>query len=153
MKTIYTPKSPKELEVNANLKKKSAEIDDFRWTTADKRRLWHADAARLDACLKNEDGKEFENGFLSDNGKGAADIRRCGEDDSVESADWFNELYNAVDTLNDTEKKIVFALLRDLRPQVAARLANTNRMRVYRTMDKLRSRFAKAHSLWQHRRE
>ena len=146
MKCIYNPKS--YAKAIACIKARSVRISDYRWASAKKRKATTIDAIRLDDCMKTEYGKDCENAFLSDNGKGAADIRNCGEDYSDESSDWFKEFHNAVDTLNDTEKKIVFALLRDLRPQAAARLANTNRMRVYRTIEKLRGTFATAYSLW-----
>lgn len=66
---------------------------------------------------------------------------------------WRLEFRRVVSSLNDVEKGTVLAMAKDFRPQVAARMACTNRMRVYRTIENLRKLLATAHSLWLRRWE
>ena len=142
-----------ELDPLARKMEHAAEVDYIRWANAKKRRAWTAGAVRLDDCLFDENGDERENSLLSDCGKGAEAIRRCGEPDSADNTAWLGEFYATVATLDSTEQNVVAALLKDMRPQVAARMAGTNRMRVYRTMGTLRKLLASAHSLWLRRWE
>ena len=142
-----------ELDPLARKMEHAAEVDYIRWANAKKRRAWTAGAVRLDDCLFDENGDERENSLLSDCGKGAEAIRRCGEPDPADNTAWLGEFYATVATLDSTEQNVVAALLKDMRPQVAARMAGTNRMRVYRTMEKLRKLLATAHSLWLRRWE
>ena len=137
-----------ELDPLARKMEHAAEVDYIRWANAKKRRAWTAGAMRLDDCLFDENGDERENSLFSDCGKGAEAIRRCGEPDPADNTAWLGEFYATVATLDSIEQKVVAALMKDMRPQVAARMAGTNRMRVYRTMEKLRKHLATAHSLW-----
>ena len=88
---------------------------------------------------------------MSDGGRGAEAIRSALDGERGESAAWLAEFRRAVATLGEVEQRVVAALMRDARPQVAARLAATNRQRVYRTITKLRELLAHAHYLWEHR--
>ena len=142
-----------ELDPLARKMEKQAEIYDYRQAHAKKRLPFCGGAMRLDDCLLDENDDENENALLSDCGKGAEAIRRCGEPDPADNTAWLGEFYATVATLDSTEQKVVAALLKDMRPQVAARMAGTNRMRVYRTMEKLRKLLATAHSLWLRRWE
>ena len=142
-----------ELDALARKMERAAEVDYIRWANAKKRRAWTAGAVRLDDCLFDENGDEKENSLLSDKGKGAEMIRRCGESAPEANKAWLREFRRAFSILNDVEKGIVLALAKDYRPQVAARIARTNRMRVYHTIEKLRKLLATAHSLWLRRWE
>ena len=142
-----------ELDPLARKLEKQAEIYDYRQAHAQKRLPFCGGAIRLDDCLKDENEDDQENSLFSDNGKGAEAIRRCGEPAPEANDAWLQEFRRVVSTLNDVEKGIVLALATDFRPQVAARIACTNRMRVYRTIEKLRKLLATAHSLWLRRWE
>ena len=142
-----------ELDALARKMEHAAEVDYIRWANAQKRRKWTAGALRLDDCLYNENGDEKENSLLSDNGVGANAIRRCGEPAPKANNAWRKEFRRVFSTLNAVEQGIALALAKDFRPQVAARMAGTNRMRVYRTIAKLRKLLATAHSLWLRRWE
>ncbi len=142
-----------ELDALARKMERAAEVDYIRWANAKKRRAWTAGALRLDDCLFDENGDERENSLLSDNGRGAELIRRCGEPAPKANNAWRKEFRRVFSTLNAVEQGIVLALSKDSRPQVAARMAWTNRMRVYRTIAKLRKLLATAHSLWLRRWE
>lgn len=141
------------LDAEARTKEKQAEIYDYRQAHAKKRLPFWGGAVRLDDCLYDENGNEKENSLLSDHGLGAEAIRRCGEPAPKADKTWLHEFHRVFSTLNDVEKGIVLALAKDFRPQVAARIAGTNRMRVYRTIEKLRKLLATAHSLWLRRWE
>lgn len=141
------------LDALARKMERAAEVDYIRWANAKKRRAWTAGAVRLDDCLYDENGNEKENPLLSDNCKGADAIRRCGEPEEQWNDAWLREFRRIVSSLEDVEKGIVLALAKDFRPQIAARMACTNRMRVYRTIEKLRKLLATAHSLWLRRWE
>lgn len=150
---IYKDNRGYTLDALAIKMEKAAEADDYRQAHAKKRFPFCGGAECLDDCLYDENGNEKENALLSDNGKGADAIRRCGEPAPESNDAWLQEFRRVVSTLNDVEKGIVLALAKDYRPQVAARMACTNRMRVYRTIEKLRKLLATAHSLWLHRWE
>ena len=62
----------------------------------------------------------------------------------------------SIKTREEKKAKIDFglvapALMQDLRPQNAARLAMTNRQRVYRLIDKLSIALKPAHQMWKRR--
>lgn len=136
------------LDALARKMERNAEADDFRQANCKKRRAFMGGAMRLDDCLLDENGDERESALLSDGGRGAEAIRSALDGERGESAAWHCEFRRAVATLGEVERRIVAALMRDARPQVAARLAATNRQRVYRTIAKLREVLAPAHELW-----
>ena len=142
-----------ELDALAKEMERRAEIDDFRQANAKKRRAFMAGALRIDDVLKNDNGKDCESSLLSDGGRGAAAILEVVDGGRVggESAAWLAEFRRAVATLGEVEQRIVAALMRDARPQVAARIAGTNRQRVYRTIAKLRTALKPAHEMWKAR--
>ena len=139
------------LDALARRMEKNAEADDYRQANARKRRAFMGAAMRLDDCLLDESGKERESSLLSDGGRGVEAMLNALDGGRGESAAWKREFRRAVATLGEVEQRIVAALMRDARPQVAARLAATNRQRVYRTIAKLREVLAPAHELWQRR--
>ena len=139
------------LDVLARRMDRNAEADDYRQANARKRRAFMGAAMRLDDCLLDESGKERESALLSDGGRGVETMLNALDGERGESAAWKREFRRAVATLSEVEQRIVAALMRDARPQVAARLAATNRQRVYRTIAKLREVLAPAHELWQRR--
>ena len=121
-----------------------AEVDDFRQANAGKRRQFWNGALRYDAPLKDENGNDCEDRTLSDNGKAAELIRLGGEKPL-----WFIEMTRVLrDELDEVESRVVDALIEDMRPAVAARIVGVNRQRVYRVLDKLRVKLAKAHALY-----
>ena len=120
-----------------------AEIDDIRQANAAKRSAVMGKALRLDDCLKDDHGKDRENRLMSDRGRGAADIRKAGENEL-----WLDLFNAAYDSLSDSDRVVVDALFQDLRPAAAARIANTNRQRVYRIMAKFRELLLPAHRAW-----
>ena len=139
------------LDALARRMERNAEADDFRQAHSKKRRAFMGAATRIDDCLLDENGDERESSLLSDGGRGAEAIRSALDGERGESAAWLVEFRRAVATLGEVEQRVVAALMRDARPQVAARLAATNRQRVYRTIAKLREVLAPAHELWNHR--
>ena len=139
------------LDALARRMERNAEADDYRQANAKKRRPFMAGALRIEDVLKNDNGKDCESSLLSDGGRGAAAIRSALDGEGVESAAWLVEFRRAVATLCEVEQRVVAALMRDARPQVAARIAGTNRQRVYRTMAKLRSKLKPAHEMWKAR--
>lgn len=139
------------LDALARRMEKNAEADDYRQANARKRRAFMGGAMRLDDCLLNENGDEKESSLLSDKGRGVEAMLDALDGERGESAAWLCEFRRAVATLGEVEQRVVAALMRDARPQVAARLAATNRQRVYRTIAKLREVLAPAHELWQRR--
>ncbi len=139
------------LDALARRMEKNAEADDYRQANAKKRRAFMGAAVRLDDCLLNDNGDERESALLSDKGRGVEAMLSAIDGERGESAAWLVEFRRAVTTLGEVERRIVAALMRDARPQVAARLAATNRQRVYRTIAKLREVLAPAHELWQRR--
>ena len=121
-----------------------AEKYDRRQALAKKRAAFWGKAIRYDDCREDEDGHPIENAVLSDRGRGAAIIRSFGEDPL-----WlrlFNRAYNALD---EQDKEIVDALFVDTRPAVAARIANTNRQRVYRVIARFRKMLIPAFRAYQ----
>lgn len=140
------------LDALAQWLERNAEANDYRQANAKKRRAFMAGALRIEDVLKNDNGKDCESSLLSDGGRGAAAIRAA-VDEAVrgESAAWLVEFRRTVATLGEVEQRVVAALMRDARPQVAARIAGTNRQRVYRTIAKLREILAPAHELWKQR--
>lgn len=142
-----------ELDALAKEMVRRAEVDDFRQANAKKRRAFMAGALRIDDVLKNDNGKDCESALLSDDGRGAAAIRGAadGGREGGESAAWLAEFRRTVATLGEVEQRVVAALMRDARPQVAARIAGTNRQRVYRTIAKLRTALKPAHEMWKAR--
>ena len=138
------------LDALARKQERNAEIDDIRQANARKRRAFMGAALRLDDCLYDENGNERESALLSDGGRGAAAIRNMGEE-TLESQLWLEEFRRVVVSLSEVDQRIVAALMRDLRPQHAARLAGTYRVRVYRLMDRLRELLTPAHQMWQRR--
>ena len=139
------------LDALARRMERNAEIDDLRWANAAKRRAWTGGAARLDDTLKSENGRDKDDAYLSDNGRGVEAMVVAIDGEGGGTAAWLVEFHRAVATLGEVEQRIVAALMRDVRPQIAARLAATNRQRVYRTIAKLRVVLAPAHELWNHR--
>jgi len=139
------------LDALARRMEKNAEADDYRQANAKKRRAFMAGALRIDDVLENDNGDERESSLLSDSGRGVEAMLNAIDGERGESAAWKREFRRAVATLGEVERRIVAALMRDARPQVAARLAATNRQRVYRTIAKLREVLAPAHELWQRR--
>ena len=127
---------------------RNAEADDYRQANAKKRRAFMGGAMRLDDCLLDDNGDEKESSLLSDGGRGVEAMLNALDGERGESAAWKREFRRAVATLGDVEQRIVAALMKDARPQVAARLAATNRQRVYRTIAKLREVLTPAHELW-----
>lgn len=140
-----------ELDALAKEMERRAEIDDFRQANAKKRRAFMAGALRIEDVLTNDNGKDGESSLLSDGGRGAEAIRSALDGERGESAAWLAEFRRAVATLGEVEQRIVAALMRDARPQVAARIAGTNRQRVYRTIAKLRTALKPAHEMWKAR--
>lgn len=138
------------LDALARKLERAAEVDDIRQANAKKRRAFMGGAVRLDDCLYTENGKEMESSLLSDRGCGAAAIRNMGEE-VYEDLSWLVEFRRVVASLNENDQRIVSALMKDLRPQHAARLAGTYRVRVYRLMERLRELLAPAHQMWQRR--
>lgn len=136
------------LDALARRMEKNAEADDYRQANARKRRAFMGAAVRLDDCLLNDNGDERESALLSDKGRGVEAMLSAIDGERGESAAWKREFRRAVATLGDVEQRIVAALMKDARPQVAARLAATNRQRVYRTIAKLREVLTPAHELW-----
>ena len=136
------------LDALARRMERNAEIDDLRWANAAKRRAFTGAAARLDDTLKSENGRDKDDAYLSDNGRGVERMLSAIDGERGESAAWLCEFRRAVATLGEVEQRIVAALMKDARPQVAARLAATNRQRVYRTIAKLREVLSPAHELW-----
>lgn len=141
------------LDALAQWLERNAEANDYRQANAKKRRAFMAGALRIDDVLKNDNGKDCESSLLSDGGRGAAAILEVVDGGRVggESAAWLAEFRRAVATLGEVEQRIVAALMRDARPQVAARIAGTNRQRVYRTIAKLRTALKPAHEMWKAR--
>ena len=137
-----------ELDALARQMERNAEADDYRQANAKKRRAFMGAAVRLDDCLLNDNGDERESALLSDKGRGVEAMLSAIDGERGESAAWKREFRRAVATLGDVEQRIVAALMKDARPQVAARLAATNRQRVYRTIAKLREVLTPAHELW-----
>lgn len=140
-----------ELDALARQMERNAEADDYRQANAKKRRAFMGGAMRLDDCLLDDNGDEKESSLLSDGGRGVEAMLNALDGERGESAAWKREFRRAVATLGEVEQRIVAALMKDARPQVAARLAATNRQRVYRTIAKLREVLAPAHALWQRR--
>jgi len=136
------------LDALARRMEKNAEADDYRQANAKKRRAFMAGALRIDDVLENDNGDERESSLLSDGGRGVETMLNALDGERGESAAWKREFRRAVATLGEVEQRIVAALMRDARPQVAARLAATNRQRVYRTIAKLREVLTPAHELW-----
>lgn len=130
----------------ARVMNRRAEIDDIRQANAKKRAAFTGKALRFDDCLKDDHGKDRENRLMSDRGRGAAEIRRAGENEL-----WL-DLFNAVyDGLPDADKKIVDALFQDMRPAVAARIAETNRQHVYRVIRRFGEKLVPAYLAWKMR--
>ena len=119
-----------------------AEVSDFRQANADKRRPFWNGAIRYDAPLKDERGNDQEDRSLSDNNKGAEAIYRLGREPA-----WKVEMERILRGLDVVEQRIVEALFEDPRPACAARIAGTNRQRVYRVMTKLKEKLVVAHAL------
>lgn len=134
---------------------KRDEISDFRWTTAKVRIAVTANAKRLDDIITNGDGTHtMENMNFSDRGHGAAAIYatvalHLGEVPARQpKPKWRIEFDRAIKSLAPAEQRIARALMKDLRPVAAARIAKTSRVHVWRTMRKLRPLLIVAHRLW-----
>lgn len=134
---------------------KRAEITDFRWSTAKVRIAFTANAKRLDDIILNKDKTDtMENKDFSDRGHGAATIYatvaiNLGEVPNRQpKPKWRIEFNRIISNLAPTEQRIARALMKDLRPVVAARIAKTSRVHVWRTMKKLRPLLTIAHNLW-----
>lgn len=123
--------------------KRNAEISDYRQANAKCRRAFWNGAIRYDNPLKDENGDDQEDRSLSDRGKGAAIIRSFGDDPA-----WLKEFNRVVDSLEGVEEKVMDALFVDMRPAVAARIAGVSRQTVYRVLESVRGKLAKAHTLW-----
>lgn len=136
------------LDALARKMERNADTDDYRQANCKKRRAFMGGAMRLDDCLLDENGDERESSLLSDKGRGVEAMLKALDGESGESAAWLVEFHRAVATLGEVEQRVVAALMEDYRPQVAARKAATNRQRVYRTIEKLRTALAPAHELW-----
>ena len=120
-----------------------AEVDDFRKNNAKCRRAFCNGAIRYDNPLKDENGDDQEDRSLSDRGKGAKIIRSFGDDPA-----WLTEFNRVVDSLKGVEAKVIDALFQDMRPAVAARIAEVSRQTVYRVIKSVRGKLLKAHELW-----
>lgn len=120
-----------------------AEVDDFRKNNAKCRRAFCNGAIRYDNPLKDENGDDQEDRSLSDRGKGAKIIRSFGDDPA-----WLTEFNRVVDSLKGVEAKVIDALFQDMRPAVAARIAEVSRQTVYRVIQSVRGKLLKAHELW-----
>ena len=116
-----------------------ADKNDQRQAFAKKRADFWGKAIRHDECREDEDGHPMENTALSDRGRGAEIIRSHGRDPL-----WLRLFNRAYDALDDQDKEIVDALFVDMRPAVAARIANTNRQRVYRVIARFREQLIPA---------
>ena len=127
----------------ARVMNRRAESDDIRQANAKKRAAFTGKALRLDDCLKDDHGKDRENRLMSDRGRGAAEIRRAGENEL-----WLDLFNAAYDSLSDSDRVVVDALFQDLRPAAAARIANTNRQRVYRVIDRFSEKLVPAYLAW-----
>jgi capsular polysaccharide biosynthesis protein len=57
----------------------------------------------------------------------------------------------AYEVQSEKDKKVIDALFQDMRPAVAARIANTNRQHVYRVIDRFRRDLVAAHVAWKMR--
>ena len=136
------------LDALARRMDKNADTDDYRQANCKKRRAFMGEAMRLDDCPLDENGKERESALLSDSGRGVEAMLDALDGEGGESAAWLVEFRRAVATLGEVEQRVVSALMEDYRPQIAARKAATNRQRVYRTIEKLRTALAPAHELW-----
>lgn len=124
--------------------RRRAEVDDIRQANARKRSAFIGKAIRLDDAVKDERGKERENGAFSDQGCGAKRIRSAKEEPL-----WVTLFYLAYDAQTEKDKKVIDALLVDKRPQVAARIAGTNRQNVYRVIWRFRDDLVAAYLAWQ----
>ena len=120
-----------------------AEKNDERQAFAKKRADFCGKAIRHDDCREDEDGHPMENTALSDRGRGAAVIRSLGKEPL-----WLRLFNRAYDALDAQDKEIVDALFVDMRPAVAARIANTNRQRVYRVIARFRELLIPAFREW-----
>lgn len=138
------------LDALARRLERNAEIDDIRQANSKKRRDFMGGALRIEDCLYDDNGNEKESALLSDCGRGAAVIRLMGEG-VCEDKSWLREFHSVVRSLNEIDQRIVLALMQDLRPQNAARIARSNRQRVYRLLDKLRVVLEPAHNMWKRR--
>lgn len=140
-------KSGKAVNINPagllNTMRFNADKYDQRQANAKKRAAFMGKAIRYDDCREDEDGHQMENAALSDCGRGAAVIYAFGE-----LPLWRRRFDRAYDALDDKEKVVIDALFSDMRPAVAARIANTNRQRVYRIMAKFRELLLPAHRAW-----
>ena len=125
-----------------------AHVDDIRWANAKKRRAFWGGAIRLDDALRDDNGDEKENACLGDGGCGAALIRLAGE--GTPEPDWPDVLAKCLGGIAAGSRLQAFylALLQDLRPAVAARLAGVSRMQAYRYLAQLRELLAPAHEAW-----
>lgn len=126
--------------------RRRAECYDIRQAKAKKRAVFAGGAIRLDDCLKDERGNERENAALSDRGRGAEDIRSTNE-----GLLWVSLFDLAYEVQTEDDKKVIDALFQDMRPAVAARIANTNRQHVYRVIDRFRRDLVAAHLAWKMR--
>ena len=120
-----------------------ADCYDIRQAKAKKRRKFGYDSLKLDDVLKDEDGHTMENAALGDRGRGAEVIRSLGKEPL-----WLRLFNRAYDALDAQDKEIVDALFVDMRPAVAARIANTNRQRVYRVIARFRELLIPAFRDW-----
>lgn len=116
---------------------------DQRQAFAKKRAAFWGKAIRHDDCREDEDGHPMENTALSDRGQGAAKIRTFGKDPL-----WLRLFNRAYDALDEQDKEIVDALFVDMRPAAAARIADTNRQRVYRVIARFREMLAPAYKAY-----
>lgn len=124
--------------------KRRAEIAEYRFGEAKCRKAFCNGAIRYDNPLKDEYGDDQEDRSLSDRGKGAAFVRALGDDPA-----WLAEFNRVMSSLEGTEAKVVDALFQDLRPAAAARIAGVSRPTVYKVLASVRSKLARAYSLWQ----
>ena len=125
-----------------------AHVDDIRWANAKKRRAFWGGAIRLDDALRDDNGDEKENACLGDGGRAAALIRLAGE--VTPGPDWPDVLAACLKGIAAGSRLQAFylALLQDLRPAVAARLAGVSRMQAYRYLAQLRELLAPAYEAW-----
>ena len=136
------------LDALARRMDRNADTDDYRQANCKKRRAFMGGAMRLDDCLLHENDDEKESSLLSDKGCGVEAMLDALDGEGGESAAWLVEFRRAVATLGEVEQRVVAALMEDYRPQIATRKAATNRQRVYRTIEKLRTALTPAHELW-----
>lgn len=126
-----------------NIMRRRAESFDNRQAMCVKRRAFCACALRLDSLLSDENGNPRENSALSDGEAGAGKIRACREEPL-----WRELFALAYAVQSEKDKRVIDALMDDMRVSAVAKASRTNRLYVYRLLAKLRKDFAPAYAAW-----